>query len=185
MEEKIQFSVSDLNVLPVSTLDAEEISVFQCGESHLDSFFHDELILCAKYHYLSPYCVKLNNSIVVLFTLSNDTLALEYEDKIFFPNLNREYDDIFQRQTSFPAINIGHLGVRKDFQSHGIGLFAIDFVVETFKNFKISGCQFITVDALNNNDTLRFYSDKAGFEFQTVSDLNKPTRRMYLDIFTK
>ena len=54
----------------------------------------------------------------------------------------------------------------------------------TFATKRISGCQFITVDALNNPRTLSFYSDKLGFEFQTLSDMGKHTRRMYLDIFS-
>jgi hypothetical protein len=44
-----------------------------------------------------------------------------------------------------------------------------------------TGCQFITVDALNNRDTLRFY-EKNGFSFVTLTDYNKPSRQMYKNL---
>lgn len=186
MEEKIRYSASDIEISPLRESDIPSLSNFYCGQPEIDDFFHDEVELCSKYKYLIPYkcTLKENGDIIGLFTLANDILRLDYEDKIDFPNLNAEYSDIFIRQTTYPAINIGHLAVRNDMQSKGIGGYIVDFVRITFSSFRISGCQFITVDALNNLQTINFYTDKVGFEFQTLSDLNKHTRRMYLDIFT-
>lgn len=166
--------------------DCRSFSDFYCGNKEIDDFFHNEAALCLKYKYLIPYKCTLQgcDEIVGAFTLANDILRLEYEDKNEFHNISPEYTDIFQRQTSYPAINIGHLAVRHDMQSRGIGCFIVDFVRMTFAIYKMSGCQFVTVDALNTPDTIRFYHDKAGFEFQTRTDYNKPTRRMYIDIFT-
>lgn len=186
MEEKILFSIFDVRLEPVTENDTKTLSVFSCGCPEIDDFFHGEMILCRKYGYLIPYkCVlKENEEIVGLFTLANDTLSLDYEDKIGFPNLPPEYSDIFSRQPTYPAINIGHLAVREDTQSKGIGRLIIEFVRASFSRQRVSGCQFITVDALNNSRTLSFYTDKLGFEFQTLSDMGKHTRRMYLDIFS-
>lgn len=186
MEEKTQYSAYDIEISHLEESDLPSLSDFYCGQEEIDDFFHDEVELCAKYNYLIPYkcTLKGNGQIVGLFTLANDILRLDYEDKIDFPNLNYEYSDIFMRQTTYPAINIGHLAVEKNMQSKGIGRYIIDFVRITFSTYRVSGCQFITVDALNNSDTIRFYTDKVGFEFQSLSDLNKHTRRMYLDIFT-
>lgn len=69
-------------------------------------------------------------------------------------------------------------------QSQNIGRIIAEFVQMTFANIRIAGCQFVTVDALNNYRVINFYHDKLGFGFQTVSDLGKHTRRMYLQIFT-
>lgn len=187
MEEKTLFSASDILISPITKEDASALLNFTCGEPEIDAVFHDEVHLCSKYKYLIPYkCIeKSTGEILGAFTLANDILRLEYEDMVDFPNLQAEYYDIFQRQTSYPAINIGHLAVSKKMQSCGIGRIIIDFVRITFSNYRISGCQFITVDALNNPRTISFYQDKVGFEFQTVSDIGKHTRRMYLDIFTQ
>lgn len=186
MEGKIRYSASDLDFSPLTEDDIASLSDFSCGVTEIDDFFHNEVSLCSKYNYLIPYkCTLLKSGqIAGLFTLANDVLALEYEDKIDFPNLNAEYTDIFLRQPSYPAVNIGHLAVRKDLQSQNIGRIIAQFVQMTFANLKISGCQFVTVDALNNSRAINFYQYKLGFEFQTVSDLGKHTRRMYMPIFT-
>ncbi|MDE6544342.1 MAG: hypothetical protein K2K76_10310 [Muribaculaceae bacterium] len=186
MEEKIQFSIDDLLISHITESDYESLSLFSCGNDEIDDFFHDEVRLCSKYSYLIPYKCTIASSgeIAGVFTLANDVLNLEYEDKISFYNIAPEYSEIFIRQTSYPAINIGHLGVRSDLQSRGIGRFIVEFVRMTFASSRIAGCQFITVDALNNHRTTLFYTDKIGFEFQTLGDLGHHTRRMYLDIFT-
>lgn len=155
----------------------------------MDDFFHNEIFLCSKHHYFSSYCAKLVNddSIVAVFTLANDAVVLgNEEDKEDFIdqsslNINEEYIPIFQMQTSFPAVNIGHLGVRTDMQSKGIGRQILDFVLNTFITYDVAGCQFITVDSLNNSKTNKFYA-KNGFTNQTDTDANKSTRRMYLPI---
>lgn len=186
MEEKIRYSASELDFSPLTEDDIVSLSDFSCGVAEIDDFFYNEAYLCSKYKYLTPYkCTFLESGeIAGLFTLANDVLALEYEDKVDFPNLDIEYNDIFQRQLSYPAVNIGHLAVRKDMQSRNIGRIIAEFVQMTFANLRIAGCQFVTVDALNNYRTINFYHDKLGFEFQTISDLGKHTRRMYLPIFT-
>lgn len=187
MAEKTLFSISDVILSRIEESDYRSLSRFSCGCDEIDDVFHNELPLCHKYGYLVPYkcLLKDTGEIAGLFTLANDILKLEYEDRADFPNLSGEYADIFMRQPTYPAVNIGHLAVRKDLQSRGIGRIIVEFVRMSFSNTKVAGCQFVTVDALNNHRTLGFYQDKLGFEFQTLSDLGKHTRRMYLDIFTE
>ena len=86
--------------------------------------------------------------------------------------------DLQIRQSSFPAINIGHLGTSVDFQDIGIGMYIIEFVAGTFSQYRQAGCQFITVDALNNPRTVSFYLNNQ-FNFQTNHDFYSATRRMY------
>lgn len=186
MEGKTRSSVPEIDFAPLTEDDYKSLSAFSCGEKDIDDFFHNEVHLCSKYNYLIPYkCTSTaTGEIVGLFTLANDILALEYEDKYDFPNLASEYSDIFFRQPTYPAVNIGHLAVRTDMQSQGICKTIVDFVAATFSSIRLAGCQFVTVDALNNPRTLRFYYDYLGFEYQTCYDMNKSTRRMYLDIIT-
>lgn len=86
MAEKIRFSASDINFAPLTKDDFASLSSFTCGVREIDDFFHNEVALCAKYHYLIPYkCFDIKSGdILGLFTLANDILALEYEDKIDF-----------------------------------------------------------------------------------------------------
>lgn len=187
MAEKTLFSISDVTMSRIEESDYRSLSCFSCGCDEIDDVIHSELPLCHKYGYLVPYkCqIKDTGEIAGLFTLANDILRLEYEDRADFPNLSGEYADIFMRQPTYPAVNIGHLAVREDLQSRGLGRIIVEFVRMSFTNAKAAGCQFVTVDALNNRRAIRFYQYKLGFEFQTVSDLGKHTRRMYLDIFTE
>lgn len=84
----------------------------------------------------------------------------------------------FNRQSSYPAINIGHLGTSVPYQSKGIGTAIIDLVADTFTEYRQAGCQFITVDALNHPKSIKFYHTN-GFLHQTNKDMGSATRRMY------
>lgn len=125
-----------------------------------------------------------SKEIVATFTLMNDSLMIsdQIEKEEFIDDLKFEVDadivEFFNRQSSYPAINIGHLGTSVKYQSKGIGTTIIDLVADTFLKYCQAGCQFITVDALNNNRSLRFYQSN-GFCFQTNKDFYSQTRRMY------
>lgn len=186
MEGKTRFSDIDFSINLLSGCD--DLSVFSCGCEELDSFFHTEVNLCMKYKYVSTYSVKNKaDEILALFTLAHDSVVFSCgEDKNDFIEescsiIEKEYIETFVKQSAFPAVNIGHLAVRCDIQGNGIGTFVLNFVIGTFIEYKISGCQFITVDSLNNPDTNRFYC-KNGFINQTNSDCFNSTRRMYLPL---
>ena len=114
----------------------------------------------------------------------NDAIMIDSEDEKtdFFDDLRLEEGfsvvDFFKRQSSYPAIDIGHLGTLLDFQGNGIGMFIVEFVAGTFSQYRQAGCQFITVDALNNPRTVSFYLNNQ-FNFQTNHDFYSATRRMY------
>lgn len=165
--------------------DYENMSAFSCGIDELDRFFHHEVKECVRHHYLAAYCAFVGTGqIVAAFTLMNDALMIgsqtEMEDFIDDLRLDTDNDivDFFNRQTSYPAINIGHLGTLEEYQHRGIGTSIIDLVADTFSKNRQSGCQFITVDALNNVNAIRFYL-KNHFNFQTNRDMTCLTRRMY------
>lgn len=185
MEERIHFSPEEISISRLTESDVSLLSDFYCGVAEIDSFFQTEAIICGRYHYLIPYkCIlKETGEIIGAFTLANDVLMLEFEDKTEIADTLPEYFDVFKHQASYPAVNIGHLAVKNGFQSQGLGRLIIEFVEITLMYHSISGCQFITVDALNRDRTLKFYEYKCGFQFQTVTDVAKPTRRMYLPIF--
>ena len=165
--------------------DYENMSAFSCGVKALDDFFHIEVRECVQRRYLSAYSVFIESGeIVAAFTLMNDALMIvsQAEKDDFIEDLKLEADEdvatFLNRQSSYPAINIGHLGTLEKYQSMGIGSMIIDLVADTYSKHKQSGCQFITVDALNNDRATKFYC-KNSFVFQTNSDSTSPTRRMY------
>lgn len=182
MAAKTRYSATDIEIEPISS--EEDLSVFSCGNDKLDDFFHKEVVLCCKYKYVSTYAVKSiqSNDVIALFTLSNDTLSLEKEDvEDLMKGMDAEYKFIFEEQTSFPSVNIGHLAVRKDLQSRGIGRYIVMYIISLLVNYNLTGVQFVTVDSLNNSRTNKFY-DSVGFLYQSMEDTSNDTRRMYLPL---
>ncbi len=183
--EKIQSSVTDLKIRLMTDADYENMSAFSCGCEELDNFFRTEVKECVSHRYLTAYCAYTDNDgIVAAFTLMNDAIMIDSEDEKedFIDDMRFDEDndivDFFKKQSSYPAINIGHLGTTTNLQGKGIGTLIVEFVAGTFEQYRQAGCQFITVDALNNPRTNQFYLSN-GFTFQTNSDLYSSTRRMY------
>lgn len=165
--------------------DFDAMSTFCCGEDELDSFFRYEAKECVRHKFLASYCAVSNSGeIIAAFTLMNDAVILngDTEKQDFFDDLeyNTSYDDriFFKRQHTFPAINLGHLGVSKKHQHHRIGMSILSFIAATFSDYKQAGCQFLTVDAINKSNVTKFYCMN-GFCFQTNRDFASSTRRMY------
>lgn len=194
MVGKIQFSVSDISIERLSKEDKEDLSNFSCGvdekENKLNDFFHsDNLFLCDKHHFCSVYIVrqKSTSSLLAVFTLANDSIGLlsqddkkDLQEDVCY-DVAEDYSKIWNQQTSFPAINICHLGVSSRFHSAGIGSMLIKLILKTFAEYNTSGCQFVTVDSLNNPRTNNFYQ-KNGFSNLSNSDSTALTRRMYIQL---
>lgn len=93
--------------------DYENMSAFSCGVKELDDFFRFEVRECVNRHYLSAYCASTDSGeIIAAFTLMNDALMIsgQSEKEDFIDDLKYETHedsvDFFNRQTSYPAINI-------------------------------------------------------------------------------
>lgn len=192
MEGKTLFSVSDISIERLNEEDRKDLLSFSCGEEEedefLNNFFHsNDLYLCDKYHYYSVYVVRQKSTsyLLAIFTLANDSIVLTcQEDKEDLHDdvgcsIAGDYNEIWNKQTSFPAINIGHLGVSSQFHSIGIGSNLIRLILGTFIKYDKSGCQFVTVDSLNNSKTNKFYATN-GFTNLSNLDIKDITRRMYI-----
>lgn len=188
MVEKIQSS--DIKISAFTSLDIDELQSFCCGCKEMDNYIRLNLSVCDENRYVSTYIVRhiSTNEIIALFTLANDALIIQSdEDKedIVAENpiiAESSYVDFFLKQTSFPAINIAHLAVNQMWQSRDVGTQILDFVINTYANFKVAGCQFITVDALNNSRVMNFYMVKNGFTPLTICDMTSDTRRLYIPL---
>ena len=95
---------------------------------------------------------------------------------------------------SYPATLIGRLGVNRDFAGKGIGTELIDFIkLWLLERENRTACRFLTVDAYNNENTLKYYENN-GFKylFSTeqqekhyigmTEDKELKTRLMYFDL---
>lgn len=192
MEERTPFSELDISINRLSEDNRKDLSSFSCGESEeyleLNKFIQsDNLYLCDKYHYYSVYVIRLksDNRLVGIFTLANDCIVLaskedeeDLKEEVSY-SVADEYSEIWNNQTSYPAINIGHLAIDSDYQEKHIGSIVVDIILGFYMEYDKTGCQFITVDSLNNERTNKFYQGR-GFNNLTNSDMYKPTRRMYI-----
>lgn len=184
MVAKIQFS--DIKIERLSLNDSNIFQSFSCDNERLDTFFQEEIVPCIKHHYVVAYCVRHTQlGVLAIFTLSNDCITLTYDSEDFIEeNINifdENYQYMFKEQGTYPAINIAHLAVHRDYRRNGIGRCIIEYIIGTFINFDIAGCQFVTVDSINNSETNLFYM-QMGFSNLTNSDCTASTRRMYLNL---
>lgn len=159
---------------------------FDCGNSDLNDFlFNDSKIYLRHLRYTTTL-LETDSQIIAYYSLANDLLTIsdcedfadEMEDsknKIEF-----EFWERFLHQKMYPAAKIGRLAVDEKFQDQGVGTILIKSLVQSFIKKNKTGCQFITVDAINDNTqrAIKFY-ERNGFKLLTMSDVNKESRQMY------
>lgn len=170
------------------TLDYEFKS-FDCGEKDLNDFlFNDSKTYLLHLRYTTTI-LELNDVIVAYYSLANDLLKIDNQEDFAQEmdedgsNIDPDYWESFLAQKMYPAAKIGRLAVHKDFQCNKIGDFIIDFLIYSFTHNNKTGCQFLTLDAINKSDqkAIRFYERKK-FKFLTANDIGKESRAMYLPL---
>ena len=172
--------------------DASILSEFNCGLDVMDRFIHSGLQWCIDYHYCVVYAVKDSEDIVGIVALGCDKLELDIADKEelqrgFFPKpeIDFNYQDTFWAKSSYPAIEITYLAVRKDKRHLGIGEYIIEAVGQRAidSRHNMAGCQFLTVEAYNrgNSSAVGFYS-RCDLVAAEEPNPNKETLRMYKTI---
>ena len=136
-----------------------------------------------KYLRYTTTILEYGDKIVAYYSLANDLLKIDdkedFEAEIeSHSNLGSDYTDTFYNQLMYPAAKIGRLAIDKRFQRQGIGTLLINALVQSFVKKNKTGCQFITIDALNKAEVLEFYR-KNGFIELTINDVQKDSRQMY------
>jgi predicted GNAT family N-acyltransferase len=168
---------------------------FECGDKDLDDFFKDDALNYNNQLLGKTFCFKLKSDssfIVCAFTLSTSSIEAKRlpnsRKKKLTENLPHE-----KSLSSYPAILIGRLGVNQLLKGQGVGKELINNVIKPmFRNFQI-GCRYLTVDAYNTPQTLKFY-EATGFklffstEQQEKEHIGMPenielkTRLMFFDL---
>lgn len=159
------------------------------NKNKLNDFLFNSSTRTARLHRYRTNIIENKDRIIAYFSLAHDALIIDGTDVDFREHLaecTKEESDAFReeycKQNSFPAIKIEHLAVDKDFQSQEIGKCILDYIIgEILENDNGYGCQYLTVDALNNSDTNKFYM-KYGFQYLGLNDSHEETRRMYYSL---
>ena len=153
---------------------------FSCNDEDLNSFLFDD----AK-HYLDEllavtYIFEDSQAkrTVAYFSLLNDKVALNLEEKSFWNRINRKISNKKRRKT-YPSVKIGRLAVSAEYSGQGIGRDILNFITHAFTNGNRTGCRFITVDAYANATDFYLKND---FEFFTDKDRLDDTRLMIFDL---
>lgn len=188
MAHSIDFwNLLKLGKVQVTQLSKEhEFKSFDCGNPDLNDFLFNDSKVYLKHLRYTTTLLETESQIIAYYSLANDLLNIsdrqdfadEMEDcknKIDFDFLER-----FLNQKMYPAAKIGRFAVDKSFQCQGIGTFLIKSLVQSFIKKNKTGCQFITVDAINDNAqrTIKFYEDN-GFKMLTLNDVSQKSRQMY------
>jgi len=146
---------------------------FDCGDPAITDFFiygalpNQEEMLGITYFFYDR-ALKA----IAFFTVLNDTLATDsFRDSL--PE--------GKRYRYYPAIKIGRLGVDKEYQGKNVGGQMLKFIRELFVVNRKIDFRFMTVDAYNKPEVLKFYT-KNGFSLLTEKDAGKPTRTMKYDL---
>lgn len=145
-------------------LNPKQLSEFSCDNADLDDFFQNDSLKYSEQKLGETYFFKTDDDdVVCAFTVSNDVLNLanvgrSRKDKVSKPI------PFPKRKMSFPAVKIGRLGVSNKFTGKGVGSQLMEFIKAWFFDKNKTGCRFITVDAYNSENPIKYYK-RNGFEF--------------------
>jgi GNAT superfamily N-acetyltransferase len=159
------------------------ISSFDCGDSDLNDFLHNDAKNYLKSMLAVTYLVKKDDEIVAYFCLSYDgltrTMILTGEEKALWNKVGRKIPNNKRRKT-YPAVKIGRLAVAKKYAGFGIGRHIIDSITVMYLcEQHHAGCRFVTVDAYRS--AFLFY-ERINFRYLTTIDIDDETRTMYFDL---
>lgn len=150
---------------------------FDCGDEDLNDYFHNDALPHKEELLTQTYCfyqTEYPNITLALLDFCNDSIRFE--------KIKKELTIHPHKQHAFlPAVKLTRFGVSKDLQGKNIGSQALNTARKFFLTDNRTGCRFITVDAYNKPEVLRFY-EKNGFQPFSDKDKNKDTRALFFDL---
>lgn len=172
---------SDIILFETLTLDYKP-KPFDCKKEDLNDFLFVDSKIYLKHLAAKTYILETDIDTIAYYSLSNDLLLIQdiedFRYEIKDCHFDPKYESFFFDQRSYPAVKIGRFAINKKYQRKGIGRFLMNSIRYGFIEKNKTGCQFITVDALNEPCVIAFY-EKMGFHLLTVYDVNKPSRQMW------
>lgn len=153
---------------------------FRCADEDLNHFLYEDAknysddLMAVTYLFID----KEKNQIAAYFSLLNDKVAYDPQQKGFWNRINRHIHNN-KRRRSYPSVKLGRLAVGDEYAHLGIGSKILYYIKELYARGNRAGCRFITVDAYANVTT--FY-EKNHFQYFTMLDTLDKTRLMYFDL---
>lgn len=150
---------------------------FDCGDQDLNEYFQNDAIhhkreLITQTYYLE--IIDQPSLPLALIDFCNDVVKLKnFQDQLDI--------DSKKRYPFLPAVKITRFGVSKELQCQHLGTHVINMVKKFFITNNRTGCRFLTVDAYNNERTLKFYANN-GFKPFNDKDQARQTRSLYFDL---
>jgi len=132
-----------------------DLSKFSCDDNDLDEFLKEDSIRQKNFMLNSTYIATYKKEIIGFFTISTDNIPLK--------DLGKAYKKLFKekdiRYEKLPALKIGRLGVKKDFQNKGIGKYLLRSIfsksIDSWS--ENTGFRFITINSYPENHVINFY----------------------------
>ena len=156
------------------------IKPFRSSDSDLNNFLLNDAKKYASALLATTYLIENSKETIAYFSLLNDRVLMNDEEKTVWNRLNRLISNN-KRRKSYPAVKIGRLAIGEKYAGKGIGREIIILIARMFATEQQkAGCRFITVEAYDS--ALGFY-EKMGFQFITNKDARQKTRVMYFDLF--
>ena len=151
-----------------------KIDSFDCGDDDLNDFFKSD---AESYHLrklASTHVVCSDTDIVGFFTLVTDCM---HSQRIQVSDSINDYPYL-----KYPAVKIARLAINLPYQNQGNGSWCMKRIFIALSRFsELAAFRFITVDAKNNADVIKFYA-KFGFRPATQKRTDE-TLPMYIDYF--
>jgi GNAT superfamily N-acetyltransferase len=160
-----------------------DLTGFDCGDAFLNDFLQEDAKSNMAELLSVTYLVKDGDRIAAFLSLLNDKLTCDLAD----PQARSEWNKLTRkvpykkRRKSFPAVKLGRLAVHTTHRRKRLGSEILDYLKRWFIDGNKTGCRFITVDAYNKPEIIRFY-EKNGFRFLTPADKSEESRLMYYDL---
>ena len=164
-------------VVTVSTDISEKLEQFNCDDKHINKFFKKKAMDYSSQFLSRSFCFINKgdfNDVVCAYCLSNDSVNLSGLPEV----IKKRFQNKFPRGkglTSYPAIKIGRLGVKKEYSDGGahIGSQLLDYIKFKCLEYGLnSACRYLVVDSYNKDKNLSFYK-RNGFEFLMEEDDEK------------
>lgn len=157
-------------------LETKVVKSFDCGNKDLNDFLCTEEV--TRYSELglgATYLVFYHGDLVAYFTVSSDSLRVEYLKTV------KSFTEIAEmRLEAIPAIKIGRLATHIKHQNMGIGRSLIKYIAGMGLEGRI-GVRLLIVQA--KPESVSFY-EKCGFQLtcETKREKGRRNRTMFLDL---
>lgn len=181
-EEKVKIiGISDVMTCKATGL--RLLRSFCCSSQGLNEFLVDDAVSYDRRNITKTWLAIYDNEIIGFFSLSSDSLQLGDIEKE-----EMQYSDNEEERCAIsylPAVKLTKLAVSEHYERCGVGSYLVRMVKGMLYELPIA-VRFITLDAVNEPNVIRFY-EKCGFsktstQNKAIREKNRLTVLMHKDL---